>query len=99
MTVIVGNQQVAGRPAVVSGSHSGARAEAYDYSRRSDYLEEDMVDISSKKKKKEEKGVIGTACDAIGNGVKSFVNLTVNAFAKAASEVVVDKAVGKISGK
>lgn len=99
MTRIEGTQQVGVNPRVETGNYRASRNTAPDYTRRSDYLGEDTVEFKSKKKDDEEKGFIAQTCETIGNGVKSFVNMTVNAFAKAASEVVVDKAVDKITGK
>lgn len=93
MTSIVGNQQVGIRPGVGTNGVAGPRPRIPEGAKRSDYLKEDTVDISTKKKEKdkEDKGVVKVACDAIGSGVKSFVNITVNAFAKAASEAVIGK--------
>lgn len=95
MTKVVGNQQVGIRPGVGTNGVAGPKVKVPDYAKRSDYLEADTVDISSKKDRDSEKSIAKT----IGNGVKSFVNITVNAFAKAASEIVVDKAIGKMAGK
>ena len=99
MTRIDGTQQVGVNHRVETNGYRTGRTPAQDYTKRSDYLEEDTLDISSKKKDDGEKGIIASTCETIGNGVKSFVNMTVNAFAKAASEVVVDKAVDKLTGK
>ena len=67
--------------------------------RRKEDLPADTVEFSSKRQNKEEKGVLASTCETIGNGVKSFVNMTVNAFARAGSEVVVDKVVNSIAKK
>lgn len=99
MTRIDGTQHVGVNPRVETGNYRAGRNTAPDYTRRSDYLDEDTVEFASKKKDEGDKGFIAQTCETIGNGVKSFVNMTVNAFAKAASEVVVDKAVDKIAGK
>jgi len=62
--------------------------------RRYDDLEYDTVEISSKKKSKREEDnntTIKEVGKSITKGVKSFVDMTVQAFAKGASEAVVDK--------
>ncbi len=61
--------------------------------RRYDDLEYDTVDISSKRKAKEneESTTIKEVGKSITKGVKSFVDMTVQAFARGASEAVVDK--------
>ena len=64
------------------------------YNRRYDYLADDTLELSCKKKE-EDKSVLKTAVDTVGKGIKSFVNMTVNALAMAASNVVIDKAIGK----
>ena len=81
------NQQIEGRPVVV-----------YRTNRKED-LPADVVDISYKNKTEEDKNLLQQTCDTIGKGVKSFVDITVNALAKSASDVVVGKAIDKISGK
>ncbi len=98
MTRIVPDQQIGYNPRMENVGFRGGRPEYQDYTRRSDYLAQDTFD-SPNKKVDEDEGVIKSTCKAIGNGVKSFVNMTVDAFAKAATEVVVDKTVGKIVHK
>ena len=99
MTRIVPDQQVGFNSRMENvGFRGGMQAEYQDYTKRSDYLAHDTFN-SSNKKADEEDGVIKSTCKAIGNGVKSFVNMTVDAFAKAATEVVVDKTVGKFVPK
>ena len=67
--------------------------------RRKEDLPSDTVQLSTRNREPEEKSILSSTCDAIGNGVKAFVNMTVNAFARAGSEIVVDKAIGTIVGK
>lgn len=98
MTRIVPEQQVGFSPRVSNVGFRGGRTEAQDYTRRSDYLAEDTFDSSYKNDNKDE-GVVKSTVKAIGNGVKTFVNMTVDAFARATSEVVIDKAVGKMVKK
>ena len=98
MTRIVPDQQIGYSPRMENVGFRGGRPEYQDYTRRSDYLAEDTFDSPNRKPEKED-GVIKSACKAIGNGVKSFVNMTVDAFAKAATDVVVEKTVGKITHK
>ena len=61
--------------------------------RRYDDLECDTVEISSKRKAKrdEEDTTIKDVGKSITKGVKSFVDMTVQAFARGASEAVVNK--------
>lgn len=61
--------------------------------RRYDDLEYDTVEISSKKrvKKEEDNDTIREVGKSITQGVKSFVDMTVQAFARGASEAVVGK--------
>lgn len=99
MTRIVPEQQVGFAPCMNNVGFRGARAEAQDYTRRSDYLAEDRFDSSYRNDEEKDEGVVKSTAKAIGNGVKTFVNMTVDAFARATSEVVIDKAVGKIIGK
>ncbi|MBR1943386.1 hypothetical protein IJ843_06590 [bacterium] len=80
-------------------STSSARHHEPAYYRRKEELDSDTVEFSSKKKDDGEKGFFAKTFDTIGNAASKFVEITANAFSKAAAEVVVDKAVGKISGK
>ena len=79
------------------GSVARTNYDNYNYAqepsrRRYDDLECDTVEISSKKKsKKEEPDTISEVGKSITKGVKSFVDMTVQAFAKGASEAVVGK--------
>lgn len=61
--------------------------------RRYDDLECDTVEISSKRKakKEDENDTIKEVGKSITKGVKSFVDMTVQAFARGASEAVVGK--------
>lgn len=99
MTRIVPEQQVGFSPRVGNVGFRGGRTEAQDYTRRSDYLAEDTFDSSYKNDDNKDEGVVKSTVKAIGNGVKTFVNMTVDAFARATSEVVIDKAVGKMVKK
>lgn len=83
---------------VVPNETTGTRR-VYVQTRRAEDLDEDTVEISSKKKKSEEKGFLSKTIDKIGDAAGKFVDITVNAFTRAAADVVVDKAVGKIAGK
>jgi len=76
-----------------------ARRYAPSYYRRNEDLDADMLDLSYKKKDDDEKGFIKSTVDTIGKAAKSFVDITVNAFARASADAVVDKAIGKIAGK
>lgn len=62
---------------------------------RKEDLPADTLDLSTKKNNKEEKknNLLNSTCESITKGVKSFVTMTVDAFAKAGSEAVVDKVV------
>ena len=81
------------------GSVARSNYDNYNYAqepsrRRYDDLEYDTVEISSKKKTKkedEENTTIKEVGKSITKGVKSFVDMTVQAFARGASEAVVDK--------
>ena len=68
-------------------------------SKRKEDLPADIVQISTKKEPEEDKTIVQKTCDTIGKGVKSFVEITVNAFAKSASDAVVGKTIEKITGK
>ncbi len=68
-------------------------------SNRKEDLPADVVQLSSKANQEEDKSFLKQTCDTIGKGVKSFVDITVNAFAKSASDAVVGKALDKIAGK
>ena len=83
----------------IPSADGGTRVVVVGPPRRKEDLAADTVEFSSKRGEKEDKGFIGKTCETIGNGVKSFVDMTVNAFAKAGSEVLVDKAIGKIVHK
>ena len=83
---------------VVPNESTGTRR-VYVQTRRAEDLDEDTLEISSKKNDKEEKGFIAKTVDTLGNAASKFVDITVNAFTRAAADVVVDKAVGKITGK
>ncbi len=83
----------------IPAAEGGTRVVVVGPPRRKEDLPEDTVELSTKKKDKEEKSLLNSTCDVIGKGVKSFVDLTVNAFAKAGSEVLVDRTIGKITGK
>lgn len=83
---------------VVPSESTGTRR-VYVQTRRAEDLDEDTLEISSKKNDKEEKGFIAKTVDTLGNAASKFVDITVNAFTRAAADVVVDKAVGKIAGK
>ena len=79
---------------------AGTKRTAPAHYRRHEELDADTVEISSKKNKDDgEKGFIGKTLDTIGNAASKFVDITVNAFAKASADAVVDKAIGKIAGK
>lgn len=93
------SQEVAAQPVYTPAEASGARRLAPAYYRRNEDLDADTIEISSKKKKVEDKGFFGKTIDKIGDAANKFVDITVNAFTKAAADAVVDKAVGKISGK
>lgn len=69
--------------------------------RRNEELDADTVDISTKKKKKKdgEKNFFESTIETVGKAAKSFVDITVNALARAASDAVVDKAIDKMGGK
>lgn len=99
MTKIVPEQQVGFAPRMSNVVFRGVRTDGQDYTRRSDYLAEDRFDSSYRNDEEKDEGVVKSTVKAIGNGVKTFVNMTVDAFARATSEVVIDKAVGKITGK
>lgn len=98
MTRIVPEQQVYSTRMENVGFR-GTRQATQDYTKRSDYLAEDRFDSSYKNNEEKDEGVVKSTVKAIGNGVKTFVNMTVDAFARATSEAVIDKAVGKITGK
>lgn len=66
---------------------------------RKEDIPADVVQISSKNNEEEDKSLLKKTCDTIGKGVKSFVDITVNALAKSASDAVVGRAMDKISGK
>ncbi|MBR2526401.1 hypothetical protein IKE67_08050 [bacterium] len=66
---------------------------------RKEDLPEDTLELSTKKEKKNENGFLNTTCKTISEGVKSFVSKTVDGFVKAGSEIVLDKAIGKITKK
>lgn len=83
---------------VVPAETTGTR-KVYVQTRRAEDLDEDTVEISTKKKTPEDKGFLEKTIDKIGDAAGKFVDITVNAFTKAAADVVVDKAVGKIAGK
>lgn len=69
-------------------------------SNRKEDLPADTLDLSTKKeKKKNENSLINSIGKSLTNGVKSFVNMTVEAFTKTASEVVIDRTIGKIAKK
>ena len=66
---------------------------------RKEDLPEDKLELSTKKKDKDENSFINSTRQSISKGVKSFVSMTVDAFAKAGSEIVLDRAFGKITKK
>jgi len=77
-----------------------SRRTAPAYYRRNEELDADIVEISSKNKNDDgEKGFIGKTIDTIGNAASKFVEITANAFSRAAADAVVDKAIGKLAGK
>ena len=83
-------------PSESTASHRTAPA----YYRRNEELDADIVEISSKNKNDDgEKGFIGKTLDTIGNAASKFVEITANAFSRAAADAVVDKAIGKLAGK
>ena len=78
------------------GSVARSNYDNYSYAqeptrRRYDDLEYDTVELSSKRKEKEEDTTIKEVGKSITKGVKSFVDMTVQAFARGASEAVVGK--------
>jgi len=94
----VSSATAANQTSSATGASTARRYEPAYY-RRKEELDEDTVEFSSKKKDDGEKGFLAKTVDTIGNAASRFVDITVNAFSRAAAEVVVDKAVGKISGK
>ncbi len=78
------------------GSIARTNYDNYNYAqeptrRRYDDLERDTVELSSKRKQNEEDTTIKEVSKSITKGVKSFVDMTVQAFARGASEAVVGK--------
>lgn len=93
MTKIVANQNGVVVNRVETARENRATTSNYDYTRRSDYLDRDTLDLSNVKIEKQEKNsIVKNTCDAIGNGVKSFAN----AFAKAAGEATVNITLNKL---
>ncbi len=91
----------AAQKAAAPSEATSARRAAPAYYRRDEELDADTVELSYKKKNDDnkEKGFIGKTIDTIGDAASKFVDITVNAFTRAAADIVVDKAVGKIAGK
>ncbi len=82
------------------GSIARTNYDNYNYAqepsrRRYDDLEYDTVELSTKRKKEEDNTTIKEVGKSLTKGVKSFVDMTVQAFAKGASEAVVGKMLSK----